>query len=105
MRLVSQAIEFKLPLITRLQTFIYQNIVCIQTFSGRNKSISCRAPKFSDFLKSAVTPPRVMITDKFRSYGAASAKIGLRVDHHQHKGLNNRAENSDLPTRTDDEAI
>jgi putative transposase len=35
-------------------------------------------------LKSAVTPPRVMITDKLRSYGAARAKIGLRVEHRQH---------------------
>jgi putative transposase len=50
-------------------------------------------------LKSAVTPPRVMITDKLRSYGAARAKMGLRVEHRQHKGLNNRAENSHQPTR------
>jgi len=41
----------------------------------------------------------VMITDKLRSYGAARAKMGLRVDHRQHKGLNNRAENSHQPTR------
>ena len=45
-------------------------------------------------LKSAVTPPRVMITDKLGSYGAARAKMDLRVEHRQHKGLNNRAENS-----------
>src|ERR1700683_5869795 len=50
-------------------------------------------------LKSAVTPPRVMITDKLRSYGAALAKMGLRVEHRQHKGLNNRAENSHQPNR------
>ena len=50
-------------------------------------------------LKSAVTPPRVMITDKLRSYGAARAKMDLRVEHRQHKGLNNRAENSHQPTR------
>ena len=50
-------------------------------------------------LKSAVTPPRVMITDKLRSYGAARAKMGLRVEHRQHKGLNNRAENSHQLTR------
>src|SRR5208337_3053671 len=50
-------------------------------------------------LKSAVTPPRVMITDKLRSYGAARARMGLRVEHRQHKGLNNRAENSHQPTR------
>jgi putative transposase len=50
-------------------------------------------------LKSAVTPPRVIITDKLRSYGAARARMGLRVEHRQHKGLNNRAENSHQPTR------
>jgi putative transposase len=50
-------------------------------------------------LKSAVTPPRVMITDKLRSYAAALAKMGLRVEHRQHKRLNNRAENSHQPTR------
>jgi putative transposase len=44
-------------------------------------------------------PPRVMVTDKLRSYGAARAKMGLRVEHRQHKGLNNRAENSHQPTR------
>src|SRR5271169_5274283 len=50
-------------------------------------------------LKYAVRPPRVMITDKLRSYGAARTKMGLRGDHRQHKGLNNRAENSHQPTR------
>jgi putative transposase len=40
-----------------------------------------------------------MITDKLGSYGAARAKMGLHVEHRQHKGLNNRAENSHQPTR------
>ena len=44
--------------------------------------------------------PRVMVTDKLRSYGAANRAIGLTVcDHRQHKGLNNRAENSHQPLR------
>ena len=43
--------------------------------------------------------PRVMITDKFGSYGAARAGMGMNFEHRQHKGLNNRAENSHLPTR------
>jgi len=39
--------------------------------------------------------PRVMVTDKLGSYGAANREIGLTVcDHRQHKALNNRAENS-----------
>lgn len=43
--------------------------------------------------------PRVMITDKLRSYGAAARTIMPGVEHRQHKGLNNRAENSHQPTR------
>ena len=36
--------------------------------------------------------PRVLITDKLRSYAAANRDLGLNVEHRQHKGLNNRAE-------------
>ena len=43
--------------------------------------------------------PRVIITDKLRSYGAALRKLGLAVDHRAHKGLNNRIEGSHRPTR------
>src|SRR4051812_22422896 len=40
-----------------------------------------------------------MITDKLASYGAAKREIVPGVEHRQHKGLNNRAENSHQPTR------
>ena len=43
--------------------------------------------------------PRVLVTDKLRSYAAANRDLGLDLDHRQHKGLNNRAENSHQPTR------
>lgn len=43
--------------------------------------------------------PRVIITDKLRSYGAALRKPGLDADHRAHKGLNNRIEGSHRPTR------
>ena len=42
---------------------------------------------------------RSRITDKLRSYGAAKREIMPGVEHRQHKGLNNRAENSHQPTR------
>ena len=43
---------------------------------------------------------RVMVSDKLRSYGAAKRELGMSVcDHRQHKGLNNRAENSHQPIR------
>jgi putative transposase len=50
-------------------------------------------------LKRQGCPPRVMITDKLRSYGAAKREIMTGVEHRSHKGLNNRAENSHQPTR------
>jgi putative transposase len=50
-------------------------------------------------LKKSAMAPRVMITDKLGSYGAARRDMHLRIEHRQHKGLNNRAENSHQPTR------
>ena len=43
--------------------------------------------------------PRVMITDKLRSYGAAKKEVMPNAGHRQHKGLNNRAETSHKPAR------
>jgi putative transposase len=43
--------------------------------------------------------PRVLVTDKLKSYAAANKDIGLKFEHRQHNGLNNRAENSHQPTR------
>src|SRR5215210_2691649 len=50
-------------------------------------------------LKKQMRSPRRLITDKLRSYGAAKREIMPGVEHRQHKGLNNRAENSHQPTR------
>jgi putative transposase len=50
-------------------------------------------------LKRHGRAPRVLITDKLRSYAAANRDLGINVEHRQHKGLNNRAKNSHQPTR------
>ena len=50
-------------------------------------------------LKKQGRAPRVLITDKLKSYAAANRDLGINVEHRQHKGLNNRAENSHQPTR------
>src|SRR6201995_1548629 len=50
-------------------------------------------------LKKQMRLPRVMITDKLASYGAAKREVMPGIEHRQHKGLNNRAENSHQPTR------
>jgi putative transposase len=43
--------------------------------------------------------PRVIVTDKLRSYAAAKRVVMPGVAHRQHRYLNNRAENSHQPTR------
>src|ERR687898_976485 len=50
-------------------------------------------------LKKQCRAPRVMVTDKLGSYGAAKKELMPGVEHRRHKGLNNRAENSHQPTR------
>jgi len=50
-------------------------------------------------MKRQCRVPRVMITDKLASYGAAKREVMPSVEHRKHKGLNNRAENSHQPTR------
>lgn len=76
-----------------------QNGFALDVLIQRRRDTHAAQRLMRKLLKSAVTPPRVMITDKLRSYGAARAKMDLRVEHRQHKGLNNRAENSHQPTR------
>ncbi|OLP44982.1 IS6 family transposase [Rhizobium oryziradicis] len=50
-------------------------------------------------LKAQGSAPRVMITDKLRSYDTAKREVIPCVEHRSHKGLNNRAENSHQPVR------
>jgi putative transposase len=56
-------------------------------------------------LRKQGCPPKRMITDKLGSYGAARSKIMPKVEHRQHKGLNNRAENSHVPIRKRERAM
>jgi putative transposase len=55
---------------------------------------------FRKLLKRQGFVPRVIVTDKLKSYEAAKKQVMKNVEHRQHKGLNNRAENSHQPTRT-----
>src|SRR5580692_6531976 len=76
-----------------------QNGFVLDVLVQRRRDSGAARRLMTKLLKAARTPPRVMITDKLRSYAAARAKMDLRVEHRQHKGLNNRAENSHQPTR------
>jgi putative transposase len=73
------------------------NVLDILVQSHRNKKAAKRF--FRKLLKKLQYAPRVIITDKLKSYGAAKREILLGVEHRQHKGLNNQAKNSRQPTR------
>jgi len=73
------------------------NVLDILVQSRRNKKAAKKF--FRKLLKGLQYVPRVIITDKLKSYGAAKAEVMPGVEHRQHKGLNNRAENSHQPTR------
>jgi putative transposase len=60
---------------------------------------------FRRLLKENGSVPRVVVTDKLRSYGAAHREVMPSVEHRSHKGLNNRAENSHQPTRQRERAM
>ena len=54
---------------------------------------------FRRLLKDLQYVPRVIVTDKLRSYGVAHRQLLPKVEHRQSRYLNNRAENSHRPTR------
>src|SRR5271166_19898 len=54
---------------------------------------------FRRLLKGLQYVPRVIVTDKLRSYGVAKRHLLPDVEHRQSRYLNNRAENSHRPTR------
>ena len=65
--------------------------------SRRNKAAAKRLLR--KLIRKQMRTPRVMITDKLGTYGAAKREAMPGVEHRQHKGLNNRAENSHQPSR------
>ncbi|MDX2826996.1 IS6 family transposase [Streptomyces ipomoeae] len=60
---------------------------------------------FRRLMKKTRTVPRVVVTGRLRSYGAAHREVVPSVEHRSHKGLNNRAENSHQPTRQRERAM
>jgi putative transposase len=73
------------------------NVLDILVQRQRNKKAAKKF--FRKLLKSLRYAPRVIITDKSRSYRAAKREILPSVEDRQHRYLNNRAENSHQPTR------
>ncbi|MFF4764448.1 IS6 family transposase [Streptomyces sp. NPDC001292] len=79
------------------------NVLDILVQNRRDKATARRF--FRKLLKKTRSVPRVVVTDKLRSYGAAHREVMPSVDHRSHKGLNHRAENSHQPTRQRERAM
>ena len=60
---------------------------------------------FRKLLKRQCASPRVLVTDKLRSYAVAHREVRPSVEHRQSRYLNNRAENSHQPTRQRERAM
>src|SRR6267142_5057015 len=73
------------------------DILDILVQSRRDKKAAKRF--FRKLLTGLRYVPRVIITDKLKSYSAARAELMPSVKHLQQKYQNNRAENSHQPTR------
>jgi putative transposase len=73
------------------------NVLDILVQSRRNKKAAKKF--FCKLLKGLQSVPRVIITDKLKSYGAAKRESLPGVEHRQSRYLNNRCENSHRPTR------
>jgi putative transposase len=79
------------------------NVLDILVTSRRDATAATRF--FRKLLKGLQYAPRVLITDKLRSYGAARRRVLRSVEHRRSKYLNNRAENSHQPTRQRERAM
>ncbi|MGY3199958.1 transposase-like protein [Streptomyces sp. TE5632] len=60
---------------------------------------------FRRLLTATCTVPRVVVTDRLRSCGAAHRELMPCAEHRQSKYFNNRAENSHQPTRQRERAV
>jgi putative transposase len=73
------------------------NVLDILVQRRRNKQAAKQC--FRKLLKGLLYVPRVIITDKRKSYGAAKREILPGVEHRQSRSLNSRYENLHRPTR------
>ena len=67
--------------------------------TGVRKDKKAAKKFFRKLLKGLAYVPRVLITDKLKSYSAATADVMPSVEHWQQKYQHTRAENSHQPTR------
>jgi len=73
------------------------NVLAILVQSRRDKRAAVTFLR--RLLKDLAYVPRVVVTDKLASYGAAMREALPSVEHRRHTGRNNRAEHAHQPTR------
>ena len=76
-----------------------QDGIVLDILVQRRRDAGAAKRFFKRLLKGLQYVPRVLITDKLGSYGAAKRALMPDVEHRKSRYLNNRAENSHRPTR------
>ena len=76
-----------------------QNGVVLDILVQTRRDTDAAKRFFRKLLKDQPEAPRVIVTDKLKSYAAAKREILPKVEHRQSRYLNNRAEVSHQPTR------
>ena len=76
-----------------------QHGVALDILVQSRRSAKAAKRLFRKLLKGLQYVPRVLVTDKLRSYAAAKRGTLPGVEHRQSRYLNNRAEVSHQPTR------
>jgi putative transposase len=76
-----------------------QNGVVLDILVHARRDANAAERFFRRLLKGLRYVPRVIVTDKLRSYGVAQRQLLPSAEHRQSRYLNNRAENSHRPTR------
>ncbi|MFJ2900454.1 IS6 family transposase [Streptomyces sp. NPDC087218] len=81
----------------------YGNVLDVLVQSRRDAKAAKRF--LAKLMKKQRRVPRILVTDKLKSYPVVHRALVSSVEHRAHKGLNNRAENSCQPTRRRERAM
>jgi putative transposase len=76
-----------------------QNGVVLDILVQKRRDTDAAKRFFRRLLSGRAEAPRVIVTDKLKSYAAAKREILPKAEHRQSRYLNNRAEVSHQPTR------
>jgi putative transposase len=76
-----------------------QNGAVLDILVQRKRDAKAAKRVFKRLLRELPYMPRVIVTDKLKSYDVAKRKVLPNVEHRQSRYLNNRVENSHRPAR------